>query len=268
MNKKSLAGIFCILFFLASFSLRAQRSYELYAGDDILLAAPSPPRGALYQTAWAGKHASLQVSKSGMYGARVKVTSYFSGPAQVQCDYYWYYYINDRQYTNRATTFYTIYCCQVDVMLDKSSISLKEGTGEYLNYILLPSNPPLKPIVRWSSNNPNVATVDSNGYVYAKSAGVAIITVKTDNDTSATCTVEVVETTPVTPPTPPTPPPSGGDEGDDDGGDGGDDDDGDEEDEEDDEDDDQDVSASYIDQFIKVAKKRLNSLKIKWLDYL
>lgn len=47
--------------------------------------------------------------------------------------------------------------------------------------------------VTWTSSNNNVATVDANGLVTAKSAGTAIITVTTaDGGKTATCTVNVV----------------------------------------------------------------------------
>ena len=47
--------------------------------------------------------------------------------------------------------------------------------------------------VTWTSSNNNVATVDANGLVTAKSAGTAIITVTTaDGGKTATCTINVV----------------------------------------------------------------------------
>ncbi|MBQ0008694.1 MAG: Ig-like domain-containing protein [Firmicutes bacterium] len=46
--------------------------------------------------------------------------------------------------------------------------------------------------VTWSSSNPSVATVDSNGHVAGVSNGQAVITVKTvDGNKTATCTVKV-----------------------------------------------------------------------------
>ena len=260
MARKFLIGILCLLPLFLSQPSYAQ-SYELYVGDDVMLAPPSPPSGALFQTSWAGRHKALQVTKNGTLGAKVKIIEYFSGVAQVQCDYYWYYYVNDRQYTNHATTYYNIYCKPVKIRLNKESMSLTAGTGEYLSYSLTPSDLSIKPTISWTSDKENVAVVNSNGYVHANSAGTAVITVSTGQGTSASCEVNV---TAVTPPSPPPTPPGGGDDDDgDDGNDDGNDDGGDEE-----EVDGEDTGPVYLEHFLKAAKKRLNGLKIKWLDYL
>ena len=260
MARIVITGILSVFSLFLSLSTYAQ-SYEHYVGDEVLLVAPTPPTGAIFQTAWAGKHKALQVTKDGTYGARVKITEYFSGVAQVQCDYYWYYYINGRQYTNHATKYYSIYCKQVKISLNKTSMSLTAGKGEYLSYTLSPSNVSKKPSITWKSSNYNIAEVNSSGYVLAKSAGTAVITVYTNQETSASCTIVV---TADTPPSPPPSPPEGGEDEDDDSDENDDWEDG----EEDDDNEEDDTGPGYLDYFLKVAKKRLNGLKIKWLDYL
>ena len=45
--------------------------------------------------------------------------------------------------------------------------------------------------VTWTSSNPSVATVDSNGLVTTKAVGTAIITVKSNNGKTATCKITV-----------------------------------------------------------------------------
>lgn len=166
MKKRLLKNLLALIILFVGYDYgSAKKTYELYVGDDILLVAPSPPQGAIFQTAWAGVHKALRVTKDGTYGARVEVTEYFSGIAQVRCDYYWYYYLNNRQYTRHATTYFDIRCKQVNVRLDKESLSLEKGSGEYLKPIFSPSNFYPQPTVTWHSSNPNVASVNYSGYV-------------------------------------------------------------------------------------------------------
>ncbi|MEE1282604.1 MAG: Ig-like domain-containing protein [Acutalibacteraceae bacterium] len=75
------------------------------------------------------------------------------------------------------------------VSLDKSSLEMI--TDE--TYTLTPTFTPVdaSALCSWSSSNPDVATVDSNGTITAKTAGTAVITLTLDNNLKATCTVTV-----------------------------------------------------------------------------
>lgn len=78
------------------------------------------------------------------------------------------------------------------VTLSMSTMSLEEGYSCNLKATVSPSNATDKS-VSWSSSNPSVATVSSDGIVTAKGAGTATITVKTnDGNKTATCSVTVI----------------------------------------------------------------------------
>jgi len=78
-----------------------------------------------------------------------------------------------------------------DVTLNKESISLAIGDKETLTATISPSNASNQ-TVSWASDNPSVASVDSNGVVTALSAGSATITVTTaDGGKTATCSVTI-----------------------------------------------------------------------------
>ena len=73
------------------------------------------------------------------------------------------------------------------VSVSPSSVALTEGQSRYLTATVYPSN--ASQLVTWTSSNANIASVSSSGKVTAVNAGTAIITAKTSNGKSATCTV-------------------------------------------------------------------------------
>ena len=77
------------------------------------------------------------------------------------------------------------------VSLNKTSATLEVGDTLNLTATIYPSNATYKSVT-WSSSNTSVATV-SNGIVSAVSTGTAVITVKTNNNMTATCEVTVEE---------------------------------------------------------------------------
>jgi len=75
-----------------------------------------------------------------------------------------------------------------------SVTNAKMSVGKSLNLksrlTITPSNA-TNQTVTWTSSNPSVATVDSNGLVTTKAVGTAIITVKSNNGKTATCKITV-----------------------------------------------------------------------------
>ena len=78
------------------------------------------------------------------------------------------------------------------LLLNKHDIVIKKGSGQWLNYSLLPSNNSIRQL-SWTSSDSNIATVSEGGYLSAKSPGVAIITATTTDGTnlSDSCYVTV-----------------------------------------------------------------------------
>ena len=95
---------------------------------------------------------------------------------------------DSREFTltvNKATVSVT------GVKLDKTTLSLVEGASAQLTATVLPENATNKNVT-WSSDKPEIATVDNNGKVTAVKEGTATITVKTtDGGYSASCAVTV-----------------------------------------------------------------------------
>ena len=76
------------------------------------------------------------------------------------------------------------------VTLDKNTLTLEIGGTATLTATVAPENATDK-TVTWESDKTNIATVDNNGKVTAIKDGTAIITAKTANGKTATCTVTV-----------------------------------------------------------------------------
>ena len=76
------------------------------------------------------------------------------------------------------------------ITLNKSSMNLNSGSSGKLNVTISPTNATNK-YISWRSSNTNVASVDQNGLVIAKTAGTAVITATSSNGKTATCNVKV-----------------------------------------------------------------------------
>jgi uncharacterized protein (TIGR02145 family) len=86
-----------------------------------------------------------------------------------------------------------IYVPVTGVRLNQTSVMLQFGTDSVLQLTatILPANATNK-VVTWRSNNPSVATVDSNGKVSTITPGTTTITVRTqDGNRSASCNLTV-----------------------------------------------------------------------------
>lgn len=175
---------------------RAQTTRYGYVGDTFYFAAPNPPFGAINQTAWASRNAAVSVFQDSPYGASATINEYFTGTAEIQCDYYYYDY--DYRFSQHgtlrqghSTTYFYIQCKPVTLTLSDSYLTLDVGNGRTLSYSFSPSNVNPKPRVYWTSSNTNVATVNDNGYVSARSSGSAVITAHNNAGPDATCQVTV-----------------------------------------------------------------------------
>lgn len=87
-----------------------------------------------------------------------------------------------------------------EVTLDKKSLTLIKGESDTLTAEVIPSDATNKKLI-WKSDNPEIASVDSNGKITAHEIGSTVITTTTeDGDKTAQCevNVEVISVTSVT----------------------------------------------------------------------
>lgn len=88
-----------------------------------------------------------------------------------------------------ATVYVTVTALPEAIRISANSMALKKGESSSLTYTITPTG--VTDNVTWSSSDTSVATVDNYGKVTAKKSGTAVITVKTSNGFTDTCTVTV-----------------------------------------------------------------------------
>lgn len=168
------------------------QTYTLGIGETKFLEVPDPPMdGWISSGAWYCDKSEISFVEKHDYGAIIKIDSYFSGTATVECMYVYQYLLNGRTQVGTGTKMYFIKCSAVP----PTSISLPNEKTMHLDETLT-LTPTLTPsnagtTYTWSSSNPTIATVNSSGLVTPKSFGETAITVKTANNLSATCVVTV-----------------------------------------------------------------------------
>ena len=136
----------------------------------------------------------VRIGEGGWYWSST-LNSLGSGYAQGLC--FWpsliYYVDHERCDGHMIRPVYDDRIHPESVSLNKSTLSLSVGVSEQLIASVLPDNATDKSLT-WSSDNTNVAAVDSAGNVTAIAAGSATITVTTtDGAKTATCVVTVVD---------------------------------------------------------------------------
>ncbi len=89
-----------------------------------------------------------------------------------------------------ATCAVTVNAVATGVKLSSHTLTLTEGDSSKLTATVTPSNA-IDKSVSWTSSDPSVASVDSNGNISAVSRGTAVITVTTANGLTDQCTVTV-----------------------------------------------------------------------------
>lgn len=101
-------------------------------------------------------------------------------------------YAVDYTYKNKISDYYTVYVGvqPTSVSVTPSSVVLKEGESYQLSAEVLPADA-FDTKVTWTSDAPDVATVDINGNVTALARGTAVITATTANGLTSTSEVTV-----------------------------------------------------------------------------
>ena len=156
-----------------------QTSASLKAGETVTLTATVSPDDATDKTVtWSTSDESVASVSNGVVTAKKVGTATITAKA------------GDKTATCTITV---VPILVTGVSLDKSSLSMTEGDTQTLIATVAPNNATNKN-VSWTSTDSTIAKVDQNGKVTAVKAGIATITITTeDGGKTATCIVVVKE---------------------------------------------------------------------------
>lgn len=195
-----------LLFLLLAhcFIFLVMQGQSLYVGQSMRLSPPSV-NGVLDGVAWVSdKPNNLSVFEEGQ-GCVVRVDTYFSGTATIDCTYGYTYYIGSKKYHQIGHTYYHLSCLKSKLSLDKQLVELSVGEEITLTYSNSSGYNDLL-YSYWTTSDKNIATVDyreeSHGVqtvtVTAIKTGECIITCNGHTgETAPTCKV-VVKALPAT----------------------------------------------------------------------
>lgn len=156
-------------------SVSMKSSLAMNVGDTYTLSPTVYPSNSQYTLTWTSSNTNVAtVSSSG------KVTAKSAGTANITVK-------TDNGKT--ATCNVTVSAKSVTSVSIPSTLSLEAGETYTLTPTVTPSDAATS--YTWSSDNNSVAGVSQTGVVTAKEAGIANITVKTNNGKTATCKVTV-----------------------------------------------------------------------------
>lgn len=159
-------------------SVSIPSSLTVYVGETESLSATLTPSYATTSLTWYSKDKSIAtISSSG------SVTGVDEGTTIV-------YAKTDNGLTSNDCKISVYYRKPTNISLDITSLTLPVGESKKLKCTIKPSN--AKKTLVWSSSQPDVASVSSDGTISALKDGDAIITATTENGLSATCRVKVL----------------------------------------------------------------------------
>lgn len=159
-------------------------SLELSVGESSTLSASVYPSDAEYSSiTWSSSNSSAaQITGNGS-SATVKALQATTSPVTIKAA------VSSSCY---GTCKLTIYGTNPTALsLSNPGTLIAEGSGAQINATFTPSNH--RSAITWSSSEPQVARVNSSGYVTPQNPGKTTITARTANGLTATTTVEVRE---------------------------------------------------------------------------
>lgn len=152
-----------------------QSSYELTKGSTAAISYSVQPADATDKNVtWTSSNTSVATCSNGVIQAIGAGTATITGRTSNGVT---------------ATVYVTVTALPEAIRISSSTMGLKKGESSSLTYTISPAG--VTDNVTWSSSDASVATVDNYGKVTAKKSGTAVITVRTSNGYTDSCTVVV-----------------------------------------------------------------------------
>lgn len=173
-------------------SVFAAESYTMTVGDTMILRPYSTSGKVITSYSWISNMPFVvEVSTNSSASCIIKANS-STGSSRAVVTFNYYYYIDLGTTSTLAQgqdAFYiTVESLEPESITMTPSLSMNLETSSRLTPVMSPSN--AETTYTWRSSNSSVATV-TEGNVYARGVGSAVITVTTANNLSASCNVTV-----------------------------------------------------------------------------
>lgn len=174
---------------------QAMNATALWVGESFTCDATSAVMGLTSDVSWTSNGGYFSMSGSGLY-RKVTVTQYFSGSATIKCSWKYRLYSGDKWRTNSKS--WTFTCNSNPASISPTSMTLSPGSSKYVSYSHKYSNSYTGAAnAYFSSSDPSIATVSSDGQVTGVAPGTTYITLYSKISAEKPyCTVTVKEVKP------------------------------------------------------------------------
>lgn len=177
----------------------ANKTVTMQVGETMTLRLPSNITSlALRGVQWVSTRPNeIQVVSQTTYSATIKVLKAVPSTTTCLVNCRYYYLVNNGGYIYQLTGSYDF---KVETMSNEPtsvslplSVTLNIGESKSLTAILTPHDAQTE--LTWASSNYATINVFQNGRILAQKEGTSIITVRTSNGRTATCTVNAIKPT-------------------------------------------------------------------------
>ena len=173
-------------------------SFQKYVGQTFILPIPRCPASNGFINSWSYSCTSTNISitnRGSSNPSEAVITSYFDGTITIECYFQYIVYINGFPQSHTSREFHQVRCLSNDISISGSRNTLEVGETMQLDYQFYTITYDAQPQITWRCNS-NVASVNANGLVTARSSGEATITASSNlggNTASYTIFVENVD---------------------------------------------------------------------------
>ena len=196
---KQLMTVIAVLVLSTTSISAANKTVTMQVGETMTLRLPSNITSlALRGVQWVSTRPNeIQVVSQTTYSATIKVLKAVPSTTTCLVNCRYYYLVNNGGYIYQLTGSYDF---KVETMSNEPtsvslplSVTLNIGESKSLTAILTPHDAQTE--LTWASSNYATINVFQNGRILAQKEGTSIITVRTSNGRTATCTVNAIKPT-------------------------------------------------------------------------
>lgn len=169
---------FVVMFMFSVFNPTFADSFSKYVGQSFILPIPKSPVSNGFVNSWSYSCSSMNISitnRGSSNPSEAVITKYFEGTLYIECYFQYIYYSNNRPITGTRTETHRVTCNSNNISISAPKSTLGVGEGMQMTYRFSTTTFDALPQITWKSSS-SAVSINSNGYVVAKSQGTAKIT--------------------------------------------------------------------------------------------